>query len=94
MGFTTIWMTPLNQNPYEPYGEQLSPVRTKFSGYHGYWPISSTKVDFRILHTNIAHLSLGYIRSTFYHHKKFYKTYSLRARPTDYQISLPPGFFS
>ena len=48
MGFTTIWMTPLNQNPYEPYGEQMSPVRTKFSGYHGYWPISSTKVDFRI----------------------------------------------
>ena len=35
MGFTTIWMTPLNQNPYEPYGEQMSPVRTKFSGYHG-----------------------------------------------------------
>ena len=48
MGFTTIWMTPLNQNPLEPYGEQMSPVRTKFSGYHGYWPISSTKVDFRI----------------------------------------------
>lgn len=48
MGFTTIWMTPLNQNPLEPYGEQQEPVKTKFSGYHGYWPISSTKVDFRI----------------------------------------------
>lgn len=48
MGFTTIWMTPLNQNPLEPYGEQQTPVKTKFSGYHGYWPISSTKVDFRI----------------------------------------------
>lgn len=48
MGFTTIWMTPLNQNPLEPYGEQQEPVKTKFSGYHGYWPVSSTKVDFRI----------------------------------------------
>ena len=48
MGFTTIWMTPLNQNPLEPYGEQQEPVKTKFSGYHGYWPISSSKVDFRI----------------------------------------------
>lgn len=46
MGFTTIWMTPVVQNPMEPYGEQPNP-RTKFSGYHGYWPISSTKVDFR-----------------------------------------------
>lgn len=23
------------------------PMKTKFSGYHGYWPISSSKVDFR-----------------------------------------------
>ncbi len=46
MGFTTIWMTPVIQNPLEPYGEQPNP-RTKFAGYHGYWPISSTKVDFR-----------------------------------------------
>ncbi len=46
MGFSTIWMTPVIQNPLEPYGEQPNP-RTKFAGYHGYWPISSTKVDFR-----------------------------------------------
>lgn len=47
MGFSTIWISPVVQNPMEPWGEQRRPVRTKFSGYHGYWPISSSKIDFR-----------------------------------------------
>ncbi|MBP1665132.1 MAG: alpha-amylase [Bacteroidetes bacterium] len=35
-----------HQNPEEPYG-YYAPKKTKFSGYHGYWPISSSKVDHR-----------------------------------------------
>jgi glycosidase len=46
LGANTLWISPLNQNPTEPYG-YYAPAKTKFSGYHGYWPISSSKVDFR-----------------------------------------------
>ncbi len=46
LGFTTIWLSPIVQNPLEPWGFWPNPP-TKFSGYHGYWPISSSKIDFR-----------------------------------------------
>lgn len=46
LGTNTLWISPLNQNPTTPYG-YYAPMKTKFSGYHGYWPVSSSKVDFR-----------------------------------------------
>ena len=46
LGANTLWISPVNQNPEEPYG-YYAPKKTKFSGYHGYWPISSSKVDHR-----------------------------------------------
>lgn len=46
LGVNTLWISPVNQNPLEPYGYN-DMAKTKFSGYHGYWPISSSKVDFR-----------------------------------------------
>jgi len=46
LGVNTLWISPLNQNPVQPYG-YYAPMKTKFSGYHGYWPVSSSKVDFR-----------------------------------------------
>jgi cyclomaltodextrinase / maltogenic alpha-amylase / neopullulanase len=46
LGVNTLWISPLNQNPTGPYG-YYKIANTKFSGYHGYWPISSSKVDFR-----------------------------------------------
>ena len=46
LGVNTIWLSPITQNPLTPYGLWLHPM-TKFSGYHGYWPVSSTKTDFR-----------------------------------------------
>ena len=46
LGVNTLWISPLNQNPLGPYG-YYAPMKTKFSGYHGYWPVSSTKVDYR-----------------------------------------------
>jgi len=48
IGVSTIWMTPIVQNPLEPYSGIDKPVKTRFSGYHGYWPISSSKIDFRL----------------------------------------------
>lgn len=46
LGVNTLWISPLNQNPEGPYG-YYAPKKTKFSGYHGYWPVSSSKVDDR-----------------------------------------------
>ncbi|HRX31256.1 MAG TPA: alpha-amylase family glycosyl hydrolase [Tenuifilaceae bacterium] len=46
LGISTIWLSPIVQNPLDAWGLFPNP-RTKFSGYHGYWPISSTKIDFR-----------------------------------------------
>lgn len=46
MGISTIWLSPITQNPESAYGLWPEP-QTKFSGYHGYWPISNTQVDHR-----------------------------------------------
>lgn len=48
LGVNTIWLSPITQNPLGAYGLwDKGGVRSKFSGYHGYWPISSSQVDFR-----------------------------------------------
>ncbi|WP_203296381.1 alpha-amylase family glycosyl hydrolase [Luteirhabdus pelagi] len=46
MGINTIWLSPITQNPEGAYGLWPEPL-TKFSGYHGYWPVSNTKIDYR-----------------------------------------------
>jgi glycosidase len=46
LGINTIWLSPITQNPLGAYGLWPDP-RTKFSGYHGYWPVSSTHIDYR-----------------------------------------------
>ena len=46
LGISTIWISPITQNPRDAWGLNENP-RTKFSGYHGYWPIYTTKVDDR-----------------------------------------------
>ena len=46
LGINTIWISPITQNPLTSWGQFTDP-NTKFSGYHGYWPITSTTVDHR-----------------------------------------------
>ena len=46
LGITTIWISPITQNPYDAWGLNQNPA-TKFSGYHGYWPIYVTAIDER-----------------------------------------------
>lgn len=46
LGITTIWISPITQNPRDAWGLNLNPY-TRFSGYHGYWPIYTTVVDDR-----------------------------------------------
>lgn len=48
LGLNTVWLSPITQNPLGAYGLwNQGGVRSKFSGYHGYWPVSSSRVDFR-----------------------------------------------
>ena len=56
LGVTTIWISPITQNPTDAWGRypfkhgnkyDPSKTYTKFSGYHGYWPIYNNKVDHR-----------------------------------------------
>lgn len=46
LGINTIWLSPITQNPEGAYGKYPEP-ETSFSGYHGYWPISNLRVDYR-----------------------------------------------
>ena len=47
LGVNTLWISPITQNPKDAWGLNLQP-KTKFSGYHGYWPIYNTKIDDRM----------------------------------------------
>ena len=47
LGVNTLWISPITQNPEDAWGQYHNPD-TKFSGYHGYWPIYNTKVDARM----------------------------------------------
>ena len=56
MGVNTLWISPITQNPWDAWGRypfeqgnkyDASKTYTKFSGYHGYWPIYATKIDDR-----------------------------------------------
>ena len=47
LGINTLWISPITQNPKDAWGQYDKP-KTKFSGYHGYWPIYNTKIDDRM----------------------------------------------
>ena len=44
LGINTLWLSPVNRNPPPPYQEYKEPRRW-YTGYHGYWPVSSTEVE-------------------------------------------------
>lgn len=56
LGVNTLWISPITQNPWDAWGcyefkhgnkYDASKTYTKFSGYHGYWPIYATQLDQR-----------------------------------------------
>ena len=48
LDINTLWISPIAQQPETAHGWwDKSEPHTKFSGYHGYWPISSSKTDDR-----------------------------------------------
>ncbi len=54
LGINTLWISPITQNPLGGYVEYPAPHR-KFSGYHGYWPITLTTVDTRFGNADELH---------------------------------------
>jgi len=98
LGVNTLWISPLNQNPTEPYGYYV-PMKTKFSGYHGYWPISSSKVDFRFgtnqelknlvndAHQKNMNILLDYVAHHVHNEHPFYKQHPEMTTP----LYLPDG---
>ena len=68
LGVNTLWISPITQNPWDAWGcytfkngNKYDPTKTytKFSGYHGYWPIYATALDSRFgtpeeLHTLLS----------------------------------------
>ena len=56
LGVNTLWISPITQNPWDAWGcypftngnkYDATKTYTKFSGYHGYWPIYATQLDSR-----------------------------------------------
>lgn len=46
LGINTLWVSPIPQQPNDAWQEYPAPRRF-YSGYHGYWPVSSSKIDTR-----------------------------------------------
>jgi glycosidase len=44
LGINVLWISPVYDNPNDAYRESPAPHRW-YSGYHGYWPISSNNVE-------------------------------------------------
>ncbi len=44
LGINTIWMSPIVDNTNNAYREYPAPHRW-YTGYHGYWPVSTTRVE-------------------------------------------------
>jgi glycosidase len=98
LGVNTLWISPVNQNPLDPWG-YYAPMKTKFSGYHGYWPISSSKVDFRFgtnnelktlvsdAHKNNINVLLDYVAHHVHIEHPFYKEHPEWTTP----LHLPDG---
>ena len=46
LGVNNIWLSPIVRNPDEAYGYyNKGGVVSKFSAYHGYWPVSFTRIN-------------------------------------------------
>ena len=49
LSINTLWLSPIIQNPEGAFGLwDQGGVRSTFSGYHGYWPISLSRIDDRM----------------------------------------------
>lgn len=86
IGVNTLWLSPISQNPETAYGLwDEGGLTTKFSGYHGYWPISSSRTDHRfgtaeefkelldVAHKNDMNVILDYVANHVHEEHPFYQ---------------------
>ena len=84
LSVNTLWISPIVKNVEGAYGEWQNP-KTKFSAYHGYWPISFTEIDDRygteaefkglveLLHSNNQNIILDFVAHHVHEESPFYK---------------------
>ncbi|MFN8310855.1 MAG: alpha-amylase family glycosyl hydrolase [Chitinophagales bacterium] len=54
LGFNSLWISPIVENPEKAYQEFPEP-HDWYSGYHGYWPVSLTRIDHRFGNEPVLH---------------------------------------
>jgi glycosidase len=98
LGVNTIWISPITQNPLDAWGQFENP-NTKFSGYHGYWPVTSTSPDQRlgsgqdvremlsVAHKNGLKVLLDYVANHVHEQHNVYKNHPDWVTP----LYLPDG---
>ena len=98
LGVNTIWLSPITQNPLGAYREYPEPRRW-YSGYHGYWPISSSRIDFRfgndadlfelveVAHKNDMNILLDFICNHVHKEHPIYQNHPEWAT----EVNLPDG---
>lgn len=98
LGVSMIWLSPITQNPLQGFIEYPAPHR-KYSGYHGYWPITLTTVDHRFgtsdnlhqlvnsTHENNMNIILDYVSNHVHEQNNIYQTHPEWATTFD----LPDG---
>ena len=98
LGINTIWISPIVKNVEGAYGNNAKP-KTKFSAYHGYWPVSFTLIDshfgtekefkelVKTAHENNMNVLLDFVANHVHKEHPFYKQH-----PEDVtQLHLPDG---
>ncbi|MFO7829079.1 MAG: alpha-amylase family glycosyl hydrolase, partial [Bacteroidales bacterium] len=98
LGVSMIWLSPITQNPLGGYIEYPAPHR-KYSGYHGYWPVTYTTVDHRFgtaedlrqlvnsTHKNEMNIILDFVSNHVHEKNKIYQEHPEWATVLD----LPDG---
>ncbi len=102
LGISAIWLSPIVQNPKGKYGlYNVKGIKSKFSAYHGYWPVSFTKVDKRFgtpedlrqlvkaAHDKNENVFLDFVANHVHEEHPFYKKYKDKGWFTN--LYLPDG---
>jgi len=84
LGVNTLWLSPVVDNTDSAYREYPEPHRY-YSGYHGYWPVSSTRVEERFgnmdllkklvadAHNHNVHILIDYVANHVHEEHPFFK---------------------
>ncbi|MCF6184725.1 MAG: hypothetical protein L3J56_08915 [Bacteroidales bacterium] len=98
LGINTLWISPIVKNVEGAYGTNSKP-KTKFSAYHGYWPVSFTLIDnhfgteqdfkelVKTAHENNMNVLLDFVANHVHKEHPYYKQH-----PENFtQLHLPDG---